>query len=168
MLKNLETKSQNLKRKISKKFLIPKRRLKMQREVSIEVKTGDSVTPFKSVEKSPTIDKTASDFDNMNLKVKKIRRLIEHGIYDAGIARYITGILNLVFQGMIDKIMAIEQTANQSYKDKENFNFELTFEFYTNLKSLHICFLIKFKKLSNATANLDEDIYPINNFFPTG
>ena len=139
----------------------------MQREVSIEVKTGDSVTPFKSVEKSPAIDKTASDFNNMNLKVKKIRRLMKHGIYDADIACYIIGILNLVFQGMIDKIMAIEQTANQSYKDKEIFDFELTLDnkFYTNLKSLHICFLIKFKKLFDATANLDADIYSINNFF---
>ena len=29
--------------------------------------------PFQSVGKSPAIDKTASDFYNANLKVKKIR-----------------------------------------------------------------------------------------------
>ena len=55
---------------------MPKRRLKMQREIGNEVKIGDSVTPFKSVGKSPAIDKTALGFNNANLKVKKIRRLM--------------------------------------------------------------------------------------------
>ena len=36
----------------------------MQREIAEGVKIGDSVTSFKSVGKSPAIDKTASDFDN--------------------------------------------------------------------------------------------------------
>ena len=37
----------------------------MQREIGDEVKIEDSVTPFKSVRKS-------SNFDNANLKVKKL------------------------------------------------------------------------------------------------
>ena len=64
--------------------------------------------PFKSVEKSTAIDKMASDFDNTSLKVKKIRRLIEKGIYDVDIARYIPGTLDLVFQGMIERVKTIE------------------------------------------------------------
>ena len=64
--------------------------------------------PFQSVRKSPAVDKMASDFDNANLEVKKIRRLIERGIYDANNVRYIPGMLDLVFQGMIEKIMTIE------------------------------------------------------------
>ena len=44
----------------------------MQREIGHEVKIEDSVTPFKSVRKSPDIEKTASNFDNANLKVKKL------------------------------------------------------------------------------------------------
>ena len=44
----------------------------MQREISNEVKIGDSVTPLKSVGKFPVIDKTDSDFGNPNLKAKKI------------------------------------------------------------------------------------------------
>ena len=43
----------------------------MQRETGDEVEIGGSVTPFKSVGISPAIDKTASDFDNANLKVKR-------------------------------------------------------------------------------------------------
>ena len=61
----------------------------MQREISDDVKIGSSVTPFQSVGKTPPVDKTASDFDNANLKGKKIRRLIERDIYDADIVRYI-------------------------------------------------------------------------------
>ena len=48
----------------------------MQREISNDLKIGSLVTPFQSVRKSPVVDKTASDFDNANLKAKKIRRLI--------------------------------------------------------------------------------------------
>ena len=44
----------------------------MQREIGDQVKIEDSVTPFKSVRKSPDIDNTASNFDNANLKVKKL------------------------------------------------------------------------------------------------
>ena len=80
----------------------------MKWEISNDVKIGSSVLPFQSVGKSPAVDKTASDFDNANLEVKKIRRLIERGIYDANNARYIPGMLDLVFQGMIEKIMTIE------------------------------------------------------------
>ena len=45
----------------------------MQWEISDDVKIGSPVTSFQSVGKSPGVDKTASDFDNANLKVKKIR-----------------------------------------------------------------------------------------------
>ena len=61
----------------------------MKHEIRNDVKIGSLIMPFQSVEKSPVIEKTVSDFDNRNLKVKKIRRLIEWGIYKAGIARYI-------------------------------------------------------------------------------
>lgn len=36
---------------------------------------GQLVTPFQSVGKSVAIDKTASDFDNANLKKKKLEGL---------------------------------------------------------------------------------------------
>ena len=58
----------------------------MQWEISGDVKIGSSVMPFQSAGKSPAIDKTASDFNNANLKVKKIRRLTEWGIYNVDIA----------------------------------------------------------------------------------
>ena len=97
----------------------------MQWEISNDVKMGSLVTPFQNVGKSPPVDKTASDFDNTNLKVKKIRRLLEWGVYDADIARYIPGTLDLAFQGMIEKIMTIEQPADTTYSDNEILDFEL-------------------------------------------
>lgn len=65
----------------------------------------DSVSPFKSVGKLTAINKTASDYDNASLKV---RRVIEKGIYHADIARYIPRTLDLVFQGIIERIKTIE------------------------------------------------------------
>ena len=70
---------------------------------------------------------------------------------------------DLVFQGMIEKIMTIEQTADTTYSDKEILDLELILDnnYYTNLKSPHLCFPIKFRKLSHAAHNLDA----ANNFF---
>ena len=95
----------------------------MQGEISDDVEIGDSVTSFQSIGKSAAIDKTASDFDNANLKVKKIRRPIQRRIYDAYFARYILGTLDLVFQGMIEKIMTTEQPADTPYSDKDVLDF---------------------------------------------
>ena len=68
---------------------------------------------------------------------------------------------------MIEKIKTILRPADPSYKGKEVLDFELILDnnFYTNLKSLHICFPIHLKQLSNAAANLDVDIYLVDNFF---
>ena len=73
----------------------------------------------------PSIDKTASDFDNADTKVKKLKRLAATGEYDADAARYIFGTLELAYQGMLDDIKTIEQPAHPSYKDLETFNFQL-------------------------------------------
>ena len=117
----------------------------MQRQRGNEVQIGQSVMPFKRVKKLAAIDKTISDFDNTSLKVKKIRGLIEKGICYAGIDRYIPGTLDLVFQGMIERVKTIEQPEDMTCKGKKMLEFELILDknYYTNLKSLHICFLVK-------------------------
>ena len=97
----------------------------MQQEISDYVKIGSSVPPFQSAGKSSAVDKIDSHFNDANLKVKKIMRLIVQNIYDADSARYIPGALDLVFQGMIEKIMTIEQPADRTYSDKEILGFEL-------------------------------------------
>ena len=37
--------------------------------------------------------------------------------------------------------------------------------YYTNLKYLHLCFPIGFRKLTNAAKDLDPNLVPVNNFF---
>ena len=76
--------------------------------------------------------------------------------------------MDLAFQGMIEKIITIEQPTDPSYKEKEGLGFELISDnnFYRNLESFHICFHIHFKNFPNAAANLDTDIYLVNKSFP--
>ena len=92
---------------------------------------------------------------------------MDWGIYDADIPRYIPGTLDLVFQGMVENIMNIEQPPDTTYSDKEILDFELILDnnYYTNLKRLHLCFPIRFRKLPKAAHNLDADIYTVNTFF---
>ena len=78
-----------------------------------------------------------------------MKRLINTGEYDADLTKYISGMLNLVFQGMIENINTKEQVAHISYKDMENLEFQimLTSNYYTNPNSMHICFSMKKKNI---------------------
>ena len=57
----------------------------------------------------PAIDRTASNYLNAIEKVRKIKKLIETGIYDDRIARY-----------MLEDIDTKEQLAHSSYRDKRH------------------------------------------------
>ena len=118
----------------------------MQREIGIKVDIGKNVSALERVGHVPSIDKTASDFEKADTKVKKLKRLIDTSEYDANIAQYIPGTLELAYQGMLDDIKTIEQVAHPSYKDLETFDFQLLLDknLYTNLNSVHFVFPIKF------------------------
>ena len=70
------------------------------------------------------------------------------GKYDVNLAKYIPGLLQLAFQGMLDDIDTREKVAHPSYKDMEQLDFQilLTENYYVNLNSIHVCFPIKIKK----------------------
>ena len=78
-------------------------------------------------------------------RLKKIRKLIRTGNYDADIARYIPGVLNLIFQGMLEDIDTKEKVASLSYKDMEELDFQIILpdNYYVNPSSIHICFPVK-------------------------
>ena len=103
----------------------------------------------------PAIDKDASDFDKANTKVSKLKRLVRIGEYNADLARYIPGTLELAFQGMLDDIKTMEQVAHPSYKDLETFDFNLILHknLYMNLNSLHFFFPLKIKKKTNMNSD---------------
>ena len=120
----------------------------MQRKIGTQVDIGRKVSAFESVGHVPSIDKTASDFEKADTKVKKLKRLIDTGEYDANIVRYIPGTLELAYQGTLDDIKAIEQVAHPSCNDLETIDFQLLLHknLYTNLNSVHFVFPIKLKK----------------------
>ena len=139
----------------------------MQRKIGDNVHLGQTISAFDSVGGVSFIDSAVSDYDKAREKVKKLKRLVDRGEYNANVARYIPGTLDLAFQGMIDKIKTIKQLAQASCKDKETFDFQLLLDKNQskNLNSLRICFPIRFRKLTNATTAVGSMLIPVNNFF---
>ena len=60
-----------------------------------------------------------------NKKIKRIRDIINMGKYDADLAKYIPGLLDLAIQGMLDDTDTREKVAHPSYKDKEQLDFQI-------------------------------------------
>ena len=56
-----------------------------------------------------------------------MRELISTGRYDEDIAKYITGLLELKFQGMPEDIDIREKVAHPSYTDMEQLHFQILF-----------------------------------------
>ena len=140
----------------------------MQRKIGTEAELGATVSPFDSIAASSAIDRSASNYLNAGEKVQKIRKLISTGTYDADIAKYIPGTLDLIYQGMLEDIGTKEQPAHISYKDMENLDFQimLTNNYYTNPNSMHICFPMKIKQKSDKDNDIDTDyLITVNNFF---
>ena len=110
---------------------------------------------------------TLNSIDDAKEKVQKIRDLINMGKYDADLAKYIPGLMDLAIQGMLDDIDTREKVAHPSYKDKEQLDFQilLTENYYVNPANIHICFPIKMKKKSNNNSDIDDDLITVNNFF---
>ena len=79
--------------------------------------------------------------------MKKLREPINTGKYDEDVAKYIPGLLELKFQGMLEDIDTSEKVAHSSYTDMEELDFQilLTDNYYINPNSIHICFPIKLK-----------------------
>ena len=65
--------------------------------------------------------------------------------------KYIPGLLELKFQGMLGNIDTREKFAHSSYTDMEELDFQmlLTDNYYINPNSIHICFPMKIKRKSN-------------------
>ena len=139
----------------------------MQREISDGVTLGDALNLYEDARRSTAIDRTASNYNNAKEKVQKIRDLINTGRYDKDLAKYIPGLLELAFQGMLEDIDAKEKTAHPSYSDMEQLDFYilLTSNYYVHPNGIHICSPIKIKKETTTLSNIDVDLIPVNNFF---
>ena len=139
----------------------------MQREISDRNTLADTLNPIDDARRSSAIDRTTSNYNDAKEKVQKIRNLINMGKYDADLAKYTPGLLDLAIQSMLDDIDTREKFAHSSYKDKEQLDFQiiLTDNYYVNPSNVHICFPIEIKKKSDNTADIDKDLITVNNFF---
>ena len=74
--------------------------------------------------------------------------MIKTGKYDEDIAKYIPGLLEPKFQGMLEDIDTREKVAHFSNTDIEQLSFQilLTDNYYINPNSIHICFPVKILK----------------------
>ena len=97
----------------------------MQREISDKNNLGDTLNPYNDARRSTAIDRTTSKYNDAKDKVQKIRDLINMGKYDADLAKYIPGLLDLAIQGVLDDIDTREKVAHPSYKDMEQLDFQI-------------------------------------------
>ena len=139
----------------------------MQREISDKVLLGKNVSPFEHTGESGAFDRTASNYNDAKEKVKKIKELIKTGNYDTDIAKYIPGVLEMKYQGMLEDIDTREKVARPSYKDMDELDFQilLTNNYYVNPSSIRICFPMKIKKSTSQTTDIDSNLITVNNFF---
>ena len=139
----------------------------MQRDISNRNFLGETLNPYDDARRYTATDKATSNYNDAKEKVQKIRDLIKQGKYDADLAKYIPGILELAFQGMLDDTDTREKFAHPSYKDTERLDFQimLTESYYVNPNSIHICFPIKILKKSNINSGIDREMITVNNFF---
>ena len=139
----------------------------MQRETSDKNTLGDIFYPINDARRSTGIDRTTSNYNDAKEKVQNIRDLINMGKYDADLAKYIPGLMDLAIQGMPDEIDTREKVANPPYKDKEQLDFQilLSEKYYVNPSNFHICFPIKIKISSDKSSDIDSDLITVNSFF---
>ena len=97
----------------------------MQRRISDEVQLGSIDSPFNATGQSSSINRSASNFLNASEKVHKIKRLINTEEYDTDLAKYIPGMLDLVYKRIIENIDTKEQVAHIFYKDMETLEFQI-------------------------------------------
>ena len=95
----------------------------MQSEISDKDNLGDTLNPYNDARRSTAIDRTTSNYNDAKDKVQKIRDLINMGKYDADLAKYIPGLLDLAIQGMLDDKDTRKKVAHPSYKDMEQLDF---------------------------------------------
>ena len=92
----------------------------MQREISDKNTLVDTLNPINDARRSTAIDRTTSNYSDAKEKVQKIRDVINIGKYDADLAKYIPGLMDLAIQGILDDIDTREKVADLLIKKKSN------------------------------------------------
>ena len=85
----------------------------------------------------------------LKIKLKKLGNLSQLVVTMKISKKYIPGMLEFVFQGMLEGTDTKEKSVHPSYVDKGQLDFQilLTENYYVNPNGIHICFPIKIKKI---------------------
>ena len=86
----------------------------MQREISDKNTLGVTLNLYNDARRLTAIDRITSNYNDAKEKVQKIKGLINMRKYDADLAKYIPGLLDLAIQGMLDDIDTREKAAHPS------------------------------------------------------
>ena len=138
----------------------------MQAAGSEKVKLGANLNPLQDVSGVDSVDFSA-DIDDLIGKVTKLKTLYEWGQVDADILRYVPGMNKIMYQGQIDYIDTKKTYAASTYTHMEQMEFtiELAVDHYLNFSNIILCLPITFRKKTNKSAAIDDDMIPVNNFF---
>ena len=139
----------------------------MQTNISNKVFLRQNFFPFDNAEVSDVIDRTASNYNDAKEKIQNIRELIKTGNYDADIAKYIPGVLEMKFQEMLEDINTREKVTHPFYKDMDELDFQilLTDNYYVKFSNIHLCFPMNIKKSLDKASDIEDDLITVNNFF---
>ena len=93
----------------------------------------------------PQTEQPRTIYSDAKEKVQKIRDLNGTGRYDENLAKYIPGLLELAFQGMLEDIDTKEKTAHPSYKDMEQLDFQTLLTENDYVKSQRYLYLFSYQ-----------------------
>ena len=88
----------------------------MQRPIFDDIHLGQTVNPAESTNAVKSVDYVA-DFRNIIGKVDILQRLVKFDFMESGLIKYLPGITELVYQGMIYNIRMKRVPADSTYKN---------------------------------------------------
>ena len=105
---------------------------------------------YEDARRSTAIDRTVSNYNDAKDKVQKIRDLVNTGRCDKDLAKYIPGLIEPTFQGMLEDIDTKEKAFHPLHYNMEEIDFQilLTENYYFNPNVIHIWFPVKIKKMN--------------------
>ena len=94
----------------------------MQRPIFDDIHLGQTVNPAENTNAVKSVDYVA-DFRNIIGKVDILQRLVKFDFMESDLIKYLPGITELVYQGMIYNIRMKKVPADSTYKNFQTLEF---------------------------------------------
>ena len=137
-----------------------------QKPIRNRIEFGDNLNPLNDYGGVLSIN------DDGNLqtiidKVDKVGKFWQTGKADGDLVRYLPNILPVTRQNLVAGTDPRQAHASETYTDKKNLEFTINLvpNTYTNYATMEIVLPVWFFKKSNKSAQLDDNLMPVNNFF---